>query len=116
MILDFRASSTPLRVLSLFPCVRLHSLVFVDGQHLSQVTNNQFYFGHAKYISISCNDLVETFARRSNTLSVIATLTLDANFLTSNFRYKNWHINITKARFLLIISCVLRLCHDTLIF
>ena len=88
MILDFGASSTPSRVLSLFPCVRLHSLVFVDGQNLSQETNNQFYHGHAKYISISSNNVVETFARRSNTLSVIVTINLDTNFLMSNFRYK----------------------------
>ena len=56
MILDFGAKSTPLRVLSLFPCGRLHSLLFVDGQNLSQEASNQFYYGHAKYISISSND------------------------------------------------------------
>ena len=84
MILDWEWAVLP----SLFPCVRLHSLLFVDGHNLSQEPNYQFYFGHAKYISIRSNDVVETFARRNNTLSVIVILNLDTNFLTSNFRYK----------------------------
>ena len=64
VILDFGAKSTPLRVLSLFPCGRLHlhMLLFVHGENLSQEVSNQFYYGHAKYISISSNDVVETCA------------------------------------------------------
>ena len=117
MILDFGAKSTPSRVLSLFTFGRLHSLQFVHRQYLSQEASNQFYYGHAKYISISSNEVVETCAWRSNTLSLIVTLNLDTDFLMSYFRHKNGIIKITKGRFFLLrISYVLRLFHDTLIF
>jgi len=41
MFLEFWAESIPWLVLSLFPCGRLHSLIFVHGQNLSQEASNQ---------------------------------------------------------------------------
>ena len=45
MILDFGAKSIPSGVLSLFPCGRLHSLLFAHGRNLSQESTNQFCYG-----------------------------------------------------------------------
>ena len=41
VVLDFWEESILWLVLNLFPCGRLHSLIFVHGQNLSQGASNQ---------------------------------------------------------------------------
>jgi len=55
------------------------------------------YDGHTKYILISSNEVVETCAWRSNTLSLIVTL-------TSYLPHKNGVMNIKKVDFCYVIS------------